>query len=161
MKWRQTGLVNPFLPEIEALHVVARVDVVAARPGDVARDDVDVGQRDREVTDLSLLQVFFEVGKDRHVFFAGGGFLEVLAGLQHAAGNVGMSAAAPGAANHFRYRHRDQPGVDQAVENGDDQDQRGDKNRVNAEDDSVRAALSSPLRIASQDFIKKNPAFAG
>ena len=58
-----TSLVYAFFPEIEALLVIARVDVVAPQLGDVERDYVDFRQRDREIADMTFLQVFFKVRK--------------------------------------------------------------------------------------------------
>ena len=37
------SLVDPVFPEVEALQVIARIDVVAAQLGDIERDHVDIG----------------------------------------------------------------------------------------------------------------------
>src|SRR5262245_60889513 len=79
---------DPALPRLKAVHVVARVDVVRAQLGHVDRDHLEAIHGQRDVTHIAVLQVLLEVGEDQDGLAAGILLVQVLDRLQHAAGDV-------------------------------------------------------------------------
>ena len=78
------------LPVFETVEVLARVDVVAVQLGDVERHHIVAVEHQRDVADVSLLEILGEVREDEDDLLGGLLLVEVLDRLQDAARDIGM-----------------------------------------------------------------------